>query len=131
MLDLEQWEKEFEEAYMKDYTKTLESIKEYNKTHPIRVYYIHRWPDGKMSPYCVEGPAYLWTIGSIWPGSMFYQPQHPDERFVHVSAFDAEDAIEQALQMPEWEWRVPKDSAYLPLIAKLKEKNPNLEVIPV
>jgi hypothetical protein len=106
-------------------------IAKYNKKHPIRIYYVHRWPDGRMSPFCREGPAYQFTTGSIWPGSMFYQPMDPAERWTLISAFDRDDAIEQAKQIPEWEWKIVKDSAYLPLIAKLKEKNPDLEVIPV
>lgn len=113
------------------YNKLVAAIKEYNETHPIRVFYIHRWPDGNMSAWCVEGPEYQDTIGSIWPGSMYYEARDEKERCAHVSAFDHKDAIEQAQELPEWVWKPKPPSKYWDLIKIIKEKCPDAEVIAV
>jgi hypothetical protein len=118
------------------FKKLVKDIKAYNKEHPIRVFYVHRWSTGELSPYCVEGPEYKWTTGSIWPGSMFYAPESDQEgplqpAYVHVSAYNGRDALRQAQQMPEWEWKPKGPSKYEEAIDILRKKNPNLQVIAV
>ena len=122
---------ESKDHYEKYYKKLFADIVAYNAEHPIRVFYIHRWPNGELSSWCIEGPEYHDTTGSIWPGSVYYGPQSPEERWVHVSAYDHKDAIEQAKQMPEWEWRPKGRSKYEDFIAIIKKKSPNVEVINV
>lgn len=114
----------------------VRDVRQYNHEHPIRRFYVHRWADGSLTPWCVEGPEYYQTTGSIWPGSIYYDPSSDqsgpnDPAFTHVTAFSGRDAILQAEQLPEWEWHVKPRSRYWDLFEKIQEKNPNVEVYSV
>lgn len=88
--------------------KFIADVKAYNYDHPIRQFYVFRDSEGHYISYCVEGPEYERTIGSLWHGSHLYLPGLEtgilEPKYTYVTAYDKWDATNQARQLPEWEW---------------------------